>query len=229
MFHTFIDMVRTRAVRALPAQLVAQVRKYRRRELMDAYLGAGLVFLHVPRTAGTSISSALYGMQVNHFPVREMLPLMSDLLLALPRFAIVRNPWDRAVSAWSFARNGGGTDGKVILRSPLRYRGPEFQTFEQFVHDWLSQKALGQFDGIFRPQADFLLDQNGKLPLDHLGRFENLPATEAWLNQHNPAMRAIPHFNAAVREPYRNHYTPASRDAVAKVYARDIELFGYDF
>lgn len=229
MRHAIQDNLRFGLRTALPEAVLNEVRKVRRRNLLEAYKKAGLIFFHVPRTAGTSISHTLYGMPINHFPIREMIPLMSLNLLAMPRFAIIRNPWDRAVSAWSFARSGGGIDGIVRMRSPHRYQVPAFRTFEHFVQDWLNPAQLGKTDGMFQPQSDFLCDADGQLALDHLGRFEDLSATERWLRGHNPALPPIPHLNAAGRAPYREHYTPASRDAIARIYARDIDLFGYDF
>lgn len=229
MLHALQDAVKLVVIGNLPASITAVIRKYRRRHLIKAYASAGLVFFHVPRTAGTSISSALYGMPVNHFPIAEMTPLIPPALDALPRFAIVRIPWDRAVSAWSFARMEISSDRRVAVRNAWRYRIPQFRTFEHFVHDWLARQDLRRVDGMFRQQASFLVDADGSLPLDHIGRFENLPATESWLRAHSPAMRTIPHLNAAPREPYRAHYTPASRDAIARIYGRDIALFGYDY
>lgn len=229
MRHAIQDTLRSGLKIAMPEAVINQIRKVRRRELLVAYAKVGLVFLHVPRTAGTSISHTLYSMSINHFSIREMIPLMSLMLLALPRFAIVRNPWDRAVSAWSFARSGGGVDGIVRMRSPHRYQVPAFRTFEHFVHDWLEPAQPGKIDGMFRPQSEFLHDADGQLTLDHLGRFEDLNATECWLRKHNPAFPPIPHLNAAGRAPFREHYSPASRDAIARIYARDIATFGYDF
>lgn len=213
----------------MPESVINGVRKVRRREVIDAYAKAGLILFHVPRTAGTSISIALYGMPINHFSVREMIPLLPPTLSATPRFAIVRNPWDRAVSAWSYARNGGGVDGIGWVRSQHQYRVPAFRTFEHFIHDWLAPAQPEKIDGIFQPQSDFLCDTDGQISLDHLGRFEDLKATERWIGTHNPAAQPIPHLNATKRAPYRELYSPASRDAVGRIYARDIALFGYDF
>ena len=228
VLDNFYDTVRSRVRDALPDGVVDQVRRIRRRNVLNAYANAGIVFIHVPRTAGTSIATALYGMQVNHFPISELTSLMQGLR-TMPHFAVVRNPWDRAVSAWNFARCGGGQDNLVRVRSHYRYQVPAFQTFERFVHEWLPYQDLDGVDGMFRAQKHFLTDAEGHLKLDHLGRFEDIAATVRWLQVHVPAVQEIPHLNGVDRAPYRQHYTPASRDLIGQIYARDIELFGYDF
>jgi len=228
MFNRFFDRVRSTVRKSVPDEIVVEVRRIRRRKILQAYDSAGVAFFHVPRTAGTSIASTLYGMQVNHYPISEMAPLMQTLR-DLPRFAIVRNPWDRAVSAWYFARRGGGNDNLVQMRSPHLYQVPEFRTFEHFVHDWLASRSLDGVDGMFRQQMHYLADTDGQMNLDHLGRFEDLAATVRWLQDRVPAVQTIPHLNAVDRAPYRQLYTQSSRDLIGRIYARDIDQFGYDF
>ncbi len=229
MLNNLEDRLRGNIRRLMPHSVVNRVRRFRRRDLLRAYADAGIIFIHVPRTAGTSFSNALYGMHINHFTIREMLPLLAADAAGLARFAIVRNPWDRAVSAWALTRAGRSSDGVAHVRSAARYQIPEFRTFEHFVHDWLAHRNLAEGDVVFRAQSDFLLDKDARLAVDHLGRFEDLALTERWLRERHPVMRPLPHLNQAPRHPYRMHYTAASRDAVAQIYARDIDLFGYDF
>jgi hypothetical protein len=39
----------------------------------------------------------------------------------------------------------------------------------------------------------------------------------------------VPHRNARSSGSWRDYYTPATRDRVAEVYAKDVEEFGYRF
>ena len=82
-----------------------RLRAWRRR---NDFRKAGVVLIHVPRTAGTSLALELYGRFVGHFSLADLCAVSAPDVLALPRFAIVRNPWDRLVSAWAFAKAGGG-------------------------------------------------------------------------------------------------------------------------
>ena len=39
----------------------------------------------------------------------------------------------------------------------------------------------------------------------------------------------IPRRNTTSHGSYRDYYSPAARDRVGEVYAKDLEAFGYDF
>lgn len=214
----------------MPKPWVKQTRAYARRNLFDLYRQSGVVFVHVPRSAGTSVSVSLYSGMIGHNGLAEIETLAPPDILALPRFAVVRNPWDRAVSAWSLARAGRGTgDNAVTVRGAEQYCIPAFETFERFVLDWLEPRDLGRLDPIFQRQARFLRGTDQHLHYDHLGRFEALGETEAWLSQTLERNIVFPRTNGASPGEYRAHYTPALRDAIARIYAPDVELLGYDF
>jgi chondroitin 4-sulfotransferase 11 len=203
---------------------------YRRRR---HFRKAGVAMVHVPRSAGTSLSTMLYGTMLGHFTVQDLLSVSAADVLALPRFTVVRNPWSRAVSAWSFARNGGGLMEPGLPRVPIRqpelYRIPAFASFNSFVNEWLAAKHLESLDVVFRQQSDYVLDQEGTLAFDHVGRFENLADTISWLSDRLGRDFALPHTNHGNAGGYRQHYTPQLRQLVAEIYAQDVELLGYDF
>ena len=216
-------------VRSIAPQFaVNALRRARRQDLFGTFRRAGVVFIHVPRVAGTSISHALYPHWINHFTVAEHLETFPDDLIGLPRFAVVRNPWERAVSSWSFARAGAGAEGVVVNRAG-RYQGPQFQSFERFVTQWLPKRNLERVDPIFREQSAYLLDRQGRLAVDHIGRLEDLRTTERWLADLLGAEKRFARLNVSEHGDYRDYYTPELMRMVAKVYARDIDLFGYRF
>jgi chondroitin 4-sulfotransferase 11 len=175
----------------------------------------------------------LYGTMLGHFNVQDLISVSPKAVLALPRFTVVRNPWSRAVSAWFFARAGGGLmepgQPHVRIRQPDHYRIPEFASFDSFVNDWLAARRLESLDVVFRQQSDYVLDRAGTLAFDHVGRFENLADTIAWLSECLGRNFALPHTNHSEAGDYRQHYTPQLRQRVAEIYARDVELLGYDF
>ena len=81
------------------------------------------------------------------------------------------------------------------------------------------------------PQYEFLFDETGTLLVDFLGRFESLHDDAATIFQRcglGPA--DLPHINASNRsKPYRDFYTDQTRRRVGRLYARDIDQFGYRF
>ena len=207
-----------------------RLRAWRRR---NDFRKAGVVLIHVPRTAGTSLALELYGRFVGHFSLADLCAVSAPDVLALPRFAIVLNPWDRLVSAWAFAKAGGGSGGegagRVTIHHGEQYQVPEFDTFERFVTEWLAVRELAALDGVFRPQIGYLRLADGTMPLQHLGRIEQIADTERWLGEVLGRPVALGRANSSERDDYRSYYTPALRDQVAQIYADDIAALGYDF
>jgi hypothetical protein len=196
------------------------------------WLRAGIVFVHIPKAAGTSINHALYGRFMGHPRACEIRKWGSRTLNALPSFAVTRNPWDRLVSAYRFVKRGRGIGGayQAAINYADQYNCPEFESFPLFVREWLSVKDVSKLDGIFQPQSLFVCDRNGKILVDHVGSLDNLNSTEEFIRSHLPSMPGIGFSNSSGdRVDYRAFYTGDLADIVARVYADDIELFGYRF
>ena len=64
------------------------------------YRQCGAVFVHVPKNAGSSISRALYGRSLGHKTAQEMMAYNPKLFQELDSFAVLRDPLERAISAW---------------------------------------------------------------------------------------------------------------------------------
>lgn len=201
------------------------------RQRAQPWREAGVVFIHVPKAAGTSINLALYGEWMGHARARDIRRWAPADVKALPSFAITRNPWDRLVSAYRFATNGGGSGGQFEAHPwhPERFRIPEFETFERFVTEWLVRRHIW-LDPIFQPQSSWICDRGGKILVDHVGRIENLEPTLGFLRRELGRAPSVPEGNrSGERVDYRSFYTPELARLVGHVYAQDVETFEYTF
>ncbi len=208
-----------------PARAALLVRR-RGRYLREA----GVVFVHVPKAAGSSINQALYGRFMGHYTASDVARFASARVAALPRFSVVRDPWSRAVSAWRFARSGVGVGDGVVagLAKPERYARPEFETFDGFVREWLAHADLTREDGVFQPQTRWLTDGAGRTIVDHVGRLEDLAPTVAWVEARTGRPFAVPHTNrSGDAVDWRALYTPETAAIVGRVYAEDVSRLGY--
>jgi chondroitin 4-sulfotransferase 11 len=205
-----------------------EARRPRRRA--DLMKRIGVAFVHVPRTAGMSIATQLYGRFLGHFPVSALLAVRDPALLALPRFTVVRNPWERLASAYYFAARGGGSGALVARIDPhVRVQIGAIPSFERFVKEWLPQQPLMRIDGVLRPQVYYVVAPDGTVPFDHVGRQEDLAATEAWLSGILGREIRFPLTNQSRRDDRHGEYDAEMRDIVASLYAEDIARFGYAF
>ena len=150
-------------------------------------------------------------------------------------FAFVRNPWDRLLSCYkdkigfgAIMEDGRYNDPKT--RSLHLGRGFQkdmsFETFVKAVVGTPDKKANRHF----RSQHTFLTDRAGNLLPSYLGRFERLQRDFAEVMERIGASHVtLPHVRRSQDADYRSYYDASMRDAVASRYARDIELFGYEF
>lgn len=191
-----------------------------------AYRRAGVIFIHVPKAAGSTISAALYGRSLGHFTAAELRDHAPRTFTKLSSFAILRDPVARAVSAWRYARSGGTAEGWIAPHPD--YALPAFQTLEHFACDWLPPRiAAPDLDFVFRPQTGFVCDQTGTPIPDHLFALERPAPLSAFL-----ATRGVADLS---RMPGRNRnpggeddlatLSARARGALAGIYADDVALY----
>jgi len=188
------------------------------------------IFIHVPKAAGTSINTALYGRTLGHYSALEIRETFPRLYERAFKFSLVRNPWDRILSAYRFAKQGG-TDSMGVYM-PEQYQRPEFDTFERFLNDWLTQQDLKSIDFIFRPQYIFVCDMNGRMILDFLGKTETIESdllnVSGKIGKRIYAGKANSTNNTM--DDYRFAYKSSKMiDLVYALYQEDVDKFDYQF
>ena len=147
------------------------------------------------------------------------------------RFAIVRNPYGRLVSAWK---------NKVVPCEPggerlyleIKGRAPEMHaksliTFDEFVNYLDAKCDVSNCDPHYRRQVDHIFAK--ALDFSHIGKLENMVATLAVFQQHlglaEPLLAGKKNVSGAVGLATCNQNLA---DKVYSLYREDFERFGYD-
>lgn len=185
------------------------------------------IFIHVPKTAGYSIGQALFGGVTGHDPLRRLwLFYTPEEFDQYFKFAFVRNPWERLVSAYVYHMQDRHSPA---VQTWIRQQFGGFADFDEFVRHWVPQRAIRSERMHFRPQSYFIT-LGGRVGVDFLGRMETLEEDFATIARRLGREVSLPRLNATPRDrPYRDYYTAVSRQIVADVYAEDIQRFGYQF
>lgn len=80
------------------------------------------------------------------------------------------------------------------------------------------------------PQLDWLVNEDGRVELDYIGRFEVLEDAFADIARAIGIKdRVLPHALRSGNSDYRSAYSEKSRKIVAERYAEEISMFGYKF
>ena len=138
--------------------------------------------------------------------------LSSDVWEGLFRFCTVRNPYDRFLSYCYFMNR----ENQRMQKDPLG-------TMKRIIADRHSAEQV-----LFRPQCEFVLDEEDRLMVEYLGKFEALQGDFDHICQrlrlpHMP----LQHINVTGSALYRSSYDRELKEMVQTVYRQDFALFGY--
>jgi hypothetical protein len=78
----------------------------------------------------------------------------------------------------------------------------------------------------------FIMDENDKLMVDYVGRFENLKNDWEFICKQMGTKIKLSHINKRRRKDnkhYRDYYNDETKAHIAETYKKDLELFGYEF
>jgi hypothetical protein len=177
-----------------------------------------VLFVHVPKTAGTSMEQVLFPHTGGHETVRDFQVNGSTF-----KFAFVRNPWDRIVSAF-FCRH------LVHLRGDFPINIDGFNRYIQYSKKYFPGEFLawGVNKDHFRPMTYYLLDEDDNIGMNYIGRFETLNADWENVCDRLGEQITLPHYRKSKHEDYRLCYTAENWNYIGELYRQDIELFGYD-
>lgn len=207
------------------------------------------IFIHVAKVAGISIREALqpYTQEPEHFLIRrppkeingqpnQLYQVWDSSLThatvkqtqrALPRefaqyhkFAFVRNPWDWQVSMYHFLLKE--------VENPRYQTVKDLGSFKNYL-EWVVNEAKPFPKGATKLQKTMLIDKNGELAVDEIGRFETLAEDFQRIGAHLGIQVALPRRNYSNHKDYRDYYDTHCKQLVAKHFEEDIDLFKYTF
>jgi hypothetical protein len=187
--------------------------------LYTKYL-SDVIFVHINKTAGSSIEAAL-GLPFQHRTARE---IRSDIgerrWLRRFSFAFVRNPWDKVASQYQYRIRMNATD--------LASRPVDFDTWVRLTY---GEKALPYYDKpkMFMPQLDWIGDEEGRILVNFVGRFENLTEDFHHVCRELGRDATLPHLKRSASGDYRRLYGSNAAEIVAHWFEKDIAAFGYRF
>lgn len=183
----------------------------------------GFIFIHITKTAGTSIVDAL-GLPFRHHEDYTIFRAANPVLFTKSfKFCFVRNPYSRAVSTYLYLKNGGAGKTDVELCEYIRENSTDFGSF---VENILNQDIIHtQF--LFKPQFTFVCDFKFRIMMDFVGRFENIEEDWKHITTKIKIKKPLDKLNSQNEYNYKDYYTEKSAQIIYSLYKKDFELFNY--
>jgi len=209
--------------------------------------GRAYIFVHIPKTGGTSMALALEaramkddimlgdtpkalkrrrrlrdtqaaGRLWKHSTLSDIDGLLSsDEINEKFTFTLVRNPWDRMVSYYHWLRGQTFDHAAVHLA-----KATDFVGFCTDPHTCATARGW--------PARRYMTDATGIERASLYIRLEHFDHDAAPLMAHLGFDLTLARSNASERaRDYRSYYTPPAQEAVANACAEDIKRFGYRF
>lgn len=205
--------------------------------------GRWVTFFHIPKTGGSTV---LYGIFSNgvknlddskyfdsnrrlrfnawhyndnghkyadHFPylvAKELNHTVHDHSMAF-----IRNPWQRCVSAYIYSMSR-----KYFYPEPLTF----IEWLDLIDHNkwncWRPQNP--------NPQYKYLIDEQGQIAVSRVYKLEEVDIFSIFSDLLGKKLSRT-RINVLPSYDYRSFYTDKLIEKVAKIYAKDIELFNYKY
>jgi len=196
-----------------------------------------LLFIHIPKTAGTSIIK-MFNMdeKEGHISCNQYEESNKILYDNAYKFAIVRNPWDKFVSCYEYAKmkksywhsiNGDSIYGKHIDYD-LVTKYDNFNDFIKYLSD-IEEPILPLKSVNWTYQYQWICDNKFNIKIDTVYRYEHLNYMIKDLNNKFNYNLELPHINKSKDKDYKTYYNDNSIHFVNKIYKKDIDLFNYKF
>lgn len=202
------------------------------------------LFVHIPKTAGTSIELALepFATQVKRFPENRLartLRIKANYLTLPRRRMFSRHATARTARRYLPAAVFERLFKFAIVRNPWDRLSSEYHYLLRKQNHRLHRQvhAMSGFaeyvawqTKLRRPtQSSYVYDQAGKLLVDFVGRFERLNEDMLCLQEMLGIELDLPHVNRTKRNDYREYFDAQSRSLAEDYFREDIERFGYTF
>tara|TARA_R100000005_G_C4932315_1_gene160697 strand:- start:131 stop:781 length:651 start_codon:yes stop_codon:yes gene_type:complete len=206
------------------------------------------IFIHIPKNAGKSVRHGLgwngvprpkhhtiasytegtihKGRQIFNHRANEGV-ILDDYL----KFAVIRNPWSRAVS-WYYYHNKSGMQNVYGL-NPKTPNGFRDWVKKGMPHHWrenyLREKGWNESCSPLI-QSNFIM-HDGVIKMDYIISFENLQRdfNTVCKKIKIPQQQLSWSGRGKIHNTYTELYDSETEKIVAEICAKDIEYFGYQF
>ena len=185
-----------------------------------------IIFIHVPKNAGTSVTNALSMVDIGHHKWDYYVKKYPNEWSMYKKIAIIRNPWDRLVSCYEYGRMEESYWHSASGKSK-RAKHPDLDllkniSFKQCVKLLDTNSSFFKHHG-WASQSIYIFD-NDTLKIDYLIDYSQVEKSIQDLTGVQ-----IQKQNSSGHKNYDLYYDDETVELVSKIYKRDIKLLNFKY
>ena len=205
------------------------------------------IFIHIPKTGGEAIARFIKKTdpksidKAKHATALEVKREVGEKTWNdYYKFAVIRNPWEQAVSFYSHLRKPLYVD-----KSLLSAQYPEFKESKLLEPKYACEIAMrGPFpiwaqkiykdirppSKLLHYQSTWITDEKGNLIVDNLIKYESLEKGFAEVCEIvGLSKKGLPRRNTSLHKHYSVYYDAGAKEIIGEYFEKDINRFGYQF
>ena len=195
-----------------------------------------LLFIHIPKTGGTTIEDNMetmnkplfkggYGVLrkvvYQHFDYKDYTKFFGiEMFNDFIKFSVVRNPYDRIISEYYWT--------PVVTNLGFK-SGKSFDYFLNQLIDIVNNKKynLTIYHNHFIPQYEFICDSNKQIMVDHLFKFEEFKKILKFLKKNKYNVDFKKKLNDC-KNAHKIKLNKYQKKIIYKLYKKDFSIFKYE-
>ena len=185
-----------------------------------------LIFIHIPKNAGTAITNALEMNDIGHHSWKYYKNKYPEKWNTYTKIAVIRNPWDRVVSNYAYARmeesHWHSVSGKTRYSKHPDLELLKDKSFEECISILKNNPSSLKHRG-WSLQKDYITDDN-HIVIDIVILQEDINTVINRLTNVN-----VSKINTSKRDDYKTYYNQDLIETVGEIYKEDIKLFNFKY
>lgn len=184
-----------------------------------------IIFIHIPKTGGTSVATSLVGKPSGHPYLYEYYYANKTYTKEFFKFCVVRNPFDRLVSGFFHIKHNYTNP---IYKST--FNELKINTFDDLILCLEIKKTrLILVNNIIHFRSQHELINHKKVKMDKIYKYEEFDSIIEDLNKRLDENLTFEHLNSSPRKGYKEYYNERAISICRKIYQKDLETFNYEF
>lgn len=190
-----------------------------------------LLFIHIPKNGGTSIIEHFNMSPHGHFRWDNH-PNFNNRFLY--KFSVVRNPWDRILSNYTYSKLEKSfwhsSNGTSVYGPHPDYFLLKDKTFSDCIELLYKNPKLFRHEG-WSNQSDYIIDNNNNIMVDRIIKFENIDNEiyDMVEKLNLKIQKNLPHINISKKSEFKKFFKKSEVEIVEEIYKKDIINFKYNF